>query len=217
MKNITINDKFGLLVNFASLVGLILQCFDLKGIIPMVAGVFICGGIIFNIIVCILDYKRSKVSYGKSQMTIRGKKLIEFTQNKVVLFGGDLSWTEKYLNSIKKVIKNGKEVIVFYPEEKKDSASKNVTTLEQAGVKVVQTSYDIGLRAILIDPDNEDDKEGIIVFLTNKVLIKKNMNKKDIAAYEYRSEIFYYNTDKVVVNMVVKIYKLATSNYPHIE
>jgi len=206
MKKFTPNGMFQLIVNISGLLGIILQCFNLNQSISMFAGILVCFCILLNLIIWIFYSRRQKVSYGREIMIERGKKLISSTKNKAVLFGGDLSWTNDYLTEIKEIIDKGKEVLIFFPANKENKAANNINILKSLGAVVKSTPFDIGLRAILIEPDNPDDT---IVFLTNRSLSKKPSDIRHNNPYTYTAEIFYPQTDKVVVNSFIKIYTLV--------
>ncbi len=187
----------------SGLIGFILQCFQFSDKISILAGILICICIALNLIIWILYGKNRKVAYGRDKLIEKGKTLIKNTKSKAVLFGSDLSWAKDYLTEIEKVIDSGKEVIIFYPATEKIKAGDNIKKLESLGVSVRSTPVDLGLRVILLEPDNPNDT---IVFLTNKVLNEKNLDKNP---YIYTSETFNAKNDHVVVNSFTKIYHIV--------
>ena len=107
----------------------------------------------------------------------RGNQIIQSAQNRVVLFGGDLSWTKDYISLPKQISDDGIVIEVIFPLERYDDLSVEVkkkfdqrlNNLSEAGAFVYSVQTDIGLRCMLVDPDTGHLPENMKLLITNRI------------------------------------------------
>ena len=83
---------------------------------------------------------------GRQKVIDFGHLLISQATSDVVMFGKDLSWAKDYYNLVKDLVKDNKEVKVYYVKSDIAKAIENAKTLEDAGAKVIPLKRDFGLR-----------------------------------------------------------------------
>jgi hypothetical protein len=135
-----------------------------------------------------------------------GKNVIRNTKNLVVLFGGDLSWTEDYKTELKKLIENGKTVEIVYPDSKliNNSQMENrLVLLKNINAKLFYTENDIGLRCIISDPFLEN-KNDFVLYIADRI-------KSNSEEFKYSTSVYRFSTDEVICNAFYKFYELSKS------
>lgn len=166
---------FQWVVNVSTIVALSLQCLGISGSwLPYIAYVVI-GLSVLCIIINIITKKKA---------ILKRSELIQITKNrminstgKIVMFGGDLSWTDDYLDVITKITNNSQVVEIIFPLEKIESAKrsvitrfeKNVQALRQAGAVIYSSDQDFHLRCTLIDVEPGKENEDLCVISSKRV------------------------------------------------
>ena len=188
-----IKNNLGLYESSLALLGLILQ---LIPEIPqksksVILYVFI---VLFIVIILITIITRDVVK--RERMLKIGRNYIRNTIEKIVLFGGDISWADDYIKDLTDLIAEGKTVEVYYPINKytslkgdaKSLFSKRAGMLQKAGIKVLCFEKDYGLRCMLIDPDTYDKPDEMKLFAAKRVHTSKKTkyNKYRIIQYQYK-------------------------------
>ena len=172
--------------------------------------------VIIIVIVVLISCATWFINYKYFTCSVKGRqKVIEFghllisqATSDVVMFGKDLSWAKDYYNLVKELVKDNKEVKVYYVKSDVTKAMENAKTLEDAGAKVIPLKEDFGLRGTLIDPL---ETSGVRFYSAYRV---KNSNAKSVYGnkgndndYNYRGVA--YNNDKghcALIQVYVKIY-----------
>lgn len=199
--------KYSLYASTVSIVGFILQLFNvniyIKNIILFIS--------IISLVILVLITLYTSGQKKRKQLMNFGNKIILSTKEKVVLFGGDLSWTNDYLQSIQIVCAENKKVEIFFPNSKyencdKDELLNRIISLQKAGAVVYSYNNDFGLRCILLDPDSFNTNDHMEIMLTertyrhqsntlkNKYIMKhlkySNASQKDICK-SYIANYYY--------------------------
>lgn len=199
--------KYSLYASTISIVGFILQLFDVniyvKNIILFIS--------IISLIVLVLITLYMSGKKRRKQLMNFGNKIILSTKEKVVLFGGDLSWTNDYLKSIQTICAENKKVEIIFPDSKyencdKDELLNRIILLQEAGAVVYSYNNDFGLRCILLDPDSFNTNDNMEIMITertyrhpsntlkNKYILKylkySNASQKDICK-SYIANYYY--------------------------
>ncbi len=182
-KSININNIISILGFFITLIGFVVQ------MIPQIPDnvkrwvlesvIFIL--IIFLIVILILYFKKRTIIKRK-KLIKRGNILLSNTQHSAILFGGDLSWVEDYLETLEKIIRDGKVVEVYFPEEKYNNASieaqnaftERIKKLQKIQANVFCFKNDIGLRCIIIDPETFPPTDNLKILVSKR--LKRNNN-----------------------------------------
>ena len=193
---------FQAIVNLCTIIALIIQCIDvpdsLSQFVPFIAYVVIAL-VIISIIVNIIS-KRKSVLTRDQLVEITKNRMINST-GRIVMFGGDLSWTDDYTDTITKLTSNSQIVEIIYPLEKINNAKqsvktrfeKNVQSLKQAGANIYCTEKDYHLRCTLIDVEIEQENENLTIISSKRVY--KNISKPN--KNKYQTNILNYpNNDE---------------------
>jgi len=193
-----------------SILGFMLQ---LMSISDSVKTFFLVVSIILLVILLFVSFSHREIVKRK-QLIDYGNRMILNTKEKLVLFGGDMSWTEDYIESIEKIYQENKKVEIFFPKEKYDNCDNNeeffnrITELQKVGARVFSLEVDYGLRGILLDPDSYMSNDYMEIVITDRVRrhrINAQKNKYLLKHFKYSKE-----TDR-------NICKSYISNYNYIK
>ena len=143
--------------------------------------------------------------------------LLSNVKSKVVLFGGDLSWANDYIEGISLLAKENKEIEIYFPITKFASMSKErrkefddrITSLRQVGAKVFSIPKDYGLRCIMVDPDFSDSNKHMQVMITERLesdLKNKNRNKYITQSFAYDIEKRGHDNDRNICMSLKIVY-----------
>lgn len=172
--------KYSLYASTISIVGFILQLTNVNIYVKNII-LFISIASLSSLITVTLysnGFKKRK------QLMTFGNKIILSTKEKVVLFGGDLSWTDDYINSIQTICSENKKVEIIFPKSKyencdKDELLNRIISLQKAGAIVYSYNNDFGLRCILLDPDSFNTNEHMEIMLTERTYRHKSNTLKN--------------------------------------
>lgn len=206
---------FQWIVNFSTIVALLLQCINipmpLQKYIPYVAYVVI--------FLSILSIVFGIITRGKSVFT--RAELIQVTKNrmvnstgKIVMFGGDLSWADDYIDIITKLTNNSQVVEIIFPMEKIANAKrsvitrfeKRVATLQAAGATIYCSIEDYHLRCTLIDVEPGRENEDLCVISSKRIYTDTSDSNKN----KYQTNILEYanNEERALCNSFYRNYCL---------
>lgn len=169
---------FQWIVNVSTVVALILQCLDIQEpwqrFIPYIAYLVIFLSIISIIINIVV---KEKSVYPRPKLVQLTKNRMINSTGKIVLFGGDLSWADDYVDTITTITDNSQVVEIFFPLEVIANAKrsvisrfeKRVCALKKAGATVYSTVEDYHLRCTLIDVDSGPENENLCVISCKRV------------------------------------------------
>lgn len=187
-------DFFHWVVDISTLSALILQCLDIsdpwKKYIPFVA-YFVIFLTIVSIIINIVT--KEKTCFTRSELIKVTKNRMINSRGKIVLFGGDLSWTDDYIETITAITDNSQVVEIFFPLEVIANAKRSVITrfekrvqaLKKAGAIVYATVEDYNLRCTLIDVDPGHENEDLCVISSKRTY----KNPSNANANQYNANI----------------------------
>ncbi len=189
---------FQWIVNVSTIIALLLQCLGInEPWLPYVAYVVIFLSLL-SIIIGVVTRKKT---------VLKRTELIELTQNrminstgKVIMFGGDLSWADDYIDVITKLTNNNQVVEIIFPLEKiansKQSAmeefNKQVQALQQAGAHIYYSNEDYHLRCTLIDVEPGRENEDLCVISSKRVYT----DASDSDNNKYQTNILEYAKDE---------------------
>jgi hypothetical protein len=150
---------------------------------------------------------------GRDAMIATGNRLLGSIKDSAIMFSGDMSWSRDYEDVISRVSKNGKHVVVMYPETKVGRVHANAQTLQEAGATLIATATDSGLRGMLLD---HDDHAAAVLYIANRELRR---DAKRVAVgepgnennYEYVARIYTMERDWPIIGAVSKIYEIQRS------
>jgi len=184
---------FQWIVDISTVVALILQCLDFPDpwnkFIPYIALL-----VIFLFIISIIINIVSKKSvYLRSELVQLTKDRMINSTGKIVLFGGDLSWTDDYVDTITAITDNNQVVEIFFPLETIANAKRSVISrfekrvckLKKAGATIFSTIEDYHLRCTLIDVDSGHENEDLCVISCKRVY----KNPSNAAANKYQVDV----------------------------
>lgn len=182
-----LNGNLGKAINILSIFGLACQFMPE---IPIQAKYAIMVLIAVYFLVLIIISAKNREIVQKKTMIKYGQALIDSALDNVILFGGDMSWTEYYYKNIKTIVSNGKTVIVYFPKEKLTAAAKeNAERLRTAGATIKSINKDYGLRCIIKDSHFSDSHEDMEIFIAKRI-------SRDSAHKKYRVKKMAYSRGK---------------------
>ena len=105
---------------------------------------------------------------------------------KIVMFGGDLSWADDYIDTITRITDDNQIVEIFFPMDVLINAKrsvisrfeKRVVALKKAGAVVYSTAEDYHLRCTLVDIDPGHENEHLCI-ISSKRLRKHTSNPEE--------------------------------------
>ena len=216
---------FQYFVNVSSVFALVMQCITtlkpndfLIKLMPFTAVVVIVLSVIC-IIIDIVNQKKKNV-FTRKVLVSYTQELMYNSRGKVVMFGGDLSWTEMYIETITYLTNNNQDVEIIFPLSKIKNAKKsvimrfekNIKQLKNAGAKIYCTENDYHLRCTLVDIGAERDNSVLKIISSKRIFTDiNNQNKNKYKTYLFENsnpndkiicESFYQNYE-----LICKIYK----------
>ncbi len=188
---------FQYIVDISSIVALGIQYITFPEKISKYIPWFVTIIIIMSIISFIIDLisQRKNNVVNRKALVKHTKKIMNDSTGKVVMFGGDLSWTDDYLSIITELTNNNQKVEIIYPRSKTDKAKasvaarfrKNVDALKNAGATVLSCEEDYHLRCTLIDVDSTNDNSDFKIITSKRLSKKKNPNKNTYKSFMFDS------------------------------
>ncbi len=166
---------FQFVVNISTILALLLQCFGITGIWLQAAAYTVIVLSILSIIITIV--KRKKTLLKRNKLIKLTKERMINSTGKIVMFGGDLSWTYDYIDVITKITGDSQIVEIIFPMEKishsknsvKARFNKNVQMLRNAGADIFFTDKDYHLRCTLINVETGRGIEDFCVISNKRV------------------------------------------------
>lgn len=164
------------------------------------------------LLLLLLTRRKSPVRVDRVTMIATGNRLIRGVKHELVMFGGDMSWAPDYRDSVLDITKNGKHVTIVFPKSDAEKVKLNATTLETAGARMWSLRTDLGLRAMLIDPSDNDDA---LVYLVGRTLRKGGIQVASgepgsSSDYEYLAQVFDTRHDRLLVRTIHKLYSAVS-------
>ena len=164
-------------------------------------------GTLTVIISSVLARRPTPVTVSRAQMIQIGKNLITGAKRKVVLFGGDMSWADDYEGA--KITSEGKKVVIVCAKSNGHKVRRNKAILESCDSDFLELEVDLGLRAMIIDPDHIEDS---ILFLVKRTLKPSkisvsNGEKGTSQLYEYKAKVYTNYSEPVPLEAMIKIYE----------
>lgn len=212
-------DLFQSIVNISTIVALVLQCVNIPNpwtsYIPYIAYVVIILSIV-SIIISTANRKKSKLK--RSKLIKKTKKRMINSTGKIVMFGGDLSWADDYIDVIRKVTNNNQIVEIIFPLAKIANAKssvieefeKRVDKLKKAGANVYCVDNDYHLRCTLIDVEPGRENEDLCVISSKRVFTDNSNPQKN----KYHTNLFENSKveDRALCNSFYRNYCLIKNN-----
>lgn len=162
---------FSMYASGISIIAFITQLTDLNQIAKNVLLVISVASLLFMFGVSF--FKGDTVK--RKRLIKTGNEIILNTREKLVLFGGDLSWTSDYIESIRTIKGENKEIEIYFPHSKYANSEYNeaffdrIIELREAGAKVFSVEHDYGLRCIIVDPDSFNTNENMEIMITTRI------------------------------------------------
>ncbi len=146
-----------------------------------------------------------------------GNDVLRNANSKVVMFGGDLSWTDDYLPELRILLSENKTVEIYFPSSKyyhppnypaDKRLAERIKLLTNIGAKIYLMDEDYHIRCIISDPDGiaEHDKTKILL----SCRIKKNQNNMN--KNRYTKELITYRQDQETCKMSIITYNLIKNH-----
>jgi hypothetical protein len=177
-------------------------------VVLLVLGIGGAAAVIMSVVLA----RRARLSVvSRDAMIETGDRLIRGAKNEVVMFAGDMSWAGNHEDAIRSATRRGKRVRVVFPQSGAERVQRNATILREAGAELVPLKQDTGLRATLVDPD--DPTDALLYVATRRLrggaTAAHPGEPGTTAQYEYVAGIFGLTKDAMVVQVAVRLYRLA--------
>ncbi|MCL2322406.1 MAG: hypothetical protein FWC47_09905 [Oscillospiraceae bacterium] len=151
-----------------------------------------------------INDKKNKPMKSREEMIKIGIQIIQNTKRSIVLFGGDLSWTDDYIDDLKSIIINGKYCEIVFPKTKLTlqnlQMKKHLQDLTNIGAKIYFTEYDLGLRCIISDY-NSDNRDDYILFIADRLKIESKA--------KYLAKKYTFHDAETICNSFLKFYEIS--------
>lgn len=198
-----------IIVSISGMLGLILQFVDgIDNTYKIIIFIVFTIAFIITFILSIIENK----SISKYNRIKKSNKFILNAYNEIILFGGNLSWTDDYRDCIKKKIDLNCIVKVYYDkrshQESKQALSNlesRIKTLRDIGCEVNELNDNFNLRCTISDPDNKADSFKVLMIRKNKEDINPNNNRYAVTYADNK-------TNKELSILTQKIVKMAITN-----
>lgn len=171
-------DLFQIVVNISSIIALTLQCVSVpepwNEFIPYIAYIVIMLSVLSAVVNFIV---RRKSIYKRTRLIEMTKKRMINSTGKIVMLGGDLSWTEDYIDVIEHVTSNSQTVEIIFPLDKIANAKESVINkfeedidkLRKAGADIYCIDNEHHLRCTLIDVNPECENESLCIISSKRI------------------------------------------------
>lgn len=203
---------FSIYASSISIIAFITQLTNLNTIAKMILLVISVISLICLVVISFL--KNDVVS--RRKLIEEGNKIILNTKDKLVLFGGDLSWVDDYIASIKLMNKENKNIEVYFPESKYENCENNeeflnrIIELSKAGAKVYSLNNDFGLRCIIIDPDTYSSNDNMEIMITDR--ISRHVKDHNKNKYNFKHLKYANRTQKNICKSYITNYNYVKNN-----
>lgn len=205
---------FQWIVNGCTIIAFVLQFIPLphsECFMPIVAiGVIVL--IIISIFISAFSYKNSRIK--RKKLIKQTEEILRNSTDKIVLLGGDLSWTDDYLDEIRELTNNSQLVEIIFPNDKiKNSKSsvldrfnKRVASLKQVGANVYCSDLNYEFRYTLIDVNCDRNNENLKVISSKRAY----KHKEDINKNKYEALLLSHknDNDKMLCDLYYQNYLL---------
>lgn len=195
------------IVDISGLLGIIFQFVYIPEFFKIIVTIIFVGATLYYSHIFINEIR----TYNRAK---RIKKVINFimnSQNKIVFFGGNLSWAKDYVDCINTKIHEGCSVDVFYDNninmliEAKNELENNIKLLEDSGCNVYKLDQRYSLRCVISDALNESNN-------ANGIIIEKTNHSVDNAKDRYKIKKFNFKDESMLSTLFFDITKMAEKN-----
>lgn len=162
---------------------------------------------LFFLLLTLFARRSRPVRVERAMMIATGNRLILGAKTEVVMFGGDMSWAPDYRDSLHEITARGKRAMVVFPESPAERVRLNAKTLSDVGATMLPLRVDLGLRAMLIDPADQQDG---LVYLVERRLRKGGAGVASgepgtSSDYEYLAKVFDTRHDQLLVRTMHRL------------
>jgi hypothetical protein len=169
---------------------------------------------VFGVIIASVMSRRAPTRIGRDALIRTGNKLIREAKREVVMFGGDMSWAGDYEEAIRATRDSGKRVRIIYPNSTAKKVVRNIEILRAAGAHLISTPTDSGLRAMLVDPDDQRDA---MFFVASRTLHTDGVpvgpgDQGSETNYKYIAKVYGMRNDWVLIHVGRKVCELLCSS-----
>lgn len=194
-------------VDISGLLGIIFQFVNIPEFVKYIVTIIFAGAILYYFYIFISENK----TYNREK---RIKKVISFimnSKNKIVFFGGNLSWANDYVSCIREKIHEGCSIDIYYDNntnmatDAKHNLTKNIESLENNGCKVYKLDQCYSLRCIISDALNEANS-------TNGIAIEKIKHDVNYTKNKYKIKKFNFKDENMLSTLFFDITKMAEKN-----
>ncbi len=197
LKKIKGVDLFQWIVNISTIIALIIQCFSIPKCWQVCIAFVVILLCIMSIIISIVV--KENMIYTRTQLIQATKNCMINSTGKIVMFGGDLSWSDDYIDVITNLTNNNQVVEIIFPIDKivnsKGSVitnfEKRVCALKKAGAMIYSSENDYHLRCTLIDVEPGRENEDLCIISSKRIYrdaLDHNQNKYQVNILKFDNE-----------------------------
>lgn len=195
------------IVDISGLLGVIFQFANIPEFLKIIVTIIFTSATIFYAYIFINEIR----TYNREKRIKRVLNFIMNSKNKIVFFGGNLSWANDYVDCIKTKIQEGCSVDVYYDNntnmlnDAKNKLEYNIKLLENSGCKVYKLDQCYSLRCIISDALNESNN-------ANGITIEKTNRSVDCTKNRYKIKRFNFKDENMLSTLFFDITKMAEKN-----
>lgn len=197
------------MLNLLSIVGV--SCQFISSIPEFINNILL--GLTLVCLIIFIFFNIDKKEVTRKKMIKKGKKVLSNISTKAILFGGDLSWTDDYIDTIKQLLDNNKRVEIFFPESKltnatnataKDHLMERIDKLAGAGAEIYKMKSDYYIRCIIADPDITFHHDKMNILLADRIRRDTSGQNRD----KYRIEHIDLKNNQEICKMLIHTYNI---------
>ncbi len=170
---------------------------------------WIISGISFAVLAILIFYDKKIIT--RKKLINKGKKILNNINQKAVLFGGDLSWKNDYIENICQLLKNTKEIEIIIPKDKIETHNRlaktkliaDIKELKNLGAEIYITNTDLNMRGFIIDPESTHANIKTHILFAKKVSTHSKTQDKNKYSYEELNS----EKDKEMYAIMYNLYK----------
>lgn len=191
-------------VDISGLLGIIFQFVNIPEFFKYIVTIIFACAMLYYLYIFISENK----TYNREK---RIKKVISFimnSKNKIVFFGGNLSWANDYVSCIREKIHEGCSVDIYYDNnanmsnDAKNKLENSIQLLENNGCNVYKLDQCYSLRCIISDALNESNN-------ATGIVIEKTKHNIDCTKNRYRITNFNFKDENMLSTLFFDITKMA--------
>lgn len=191
-------------IDISGLLGIIFQFTNIPPFFKFIVTIIFICALLYYLYIFISKCR----TYSREKRIKKVSEFIMNSKNKIVFFGGNLSWTNDYIRCIREKILEGNSVDIYYDNNSNMSTdaiedlNNCIELLRKNGCNVYKLDDCYSLRCIISDAFNESND-------TTAIIIKKAKRSIDITKNRYKISYFNFNDNNLLATLLFDIVKIV--------